>query len=52
MLNFVGPQKFVAKHKLFQKYFPKHTLSNPEKTIPNLDRTKISPLSMATTHLQ
>ncbi len=25
MSNFVGPQKFVAKHKLFQKYSPKHT---------------------------
>ncbi len=49
MLNFVVPQKFVAKHKLFQKYFLKHTPLDPQKIMPNLDRTKISPLSMATT---
>jgi hypothetical protein len=34
MPNFVGPQKFVAKHKLFQNYFPKHTPSMIHKKYP------------------
>jgi len=33
MPNFVGPQKFVAKHELFQNYSPKHTPSMIHKKL-------------------